>query len=235
MTNIYLSPSKQPANTYIVGNTNEKAQMEAVAGLVRQCLERDYECTAHMATLTLGVAKSERPAEAKNKNCGVYIALHSNAAGSAGKATTAAGAIGFYHPLSDTSKALAKAIADELDRVCPIPSNRSQNIASGMAPFDGQGYGEVRSPWQLGIVPTLIEINFHDNPRTAQYILDNHGKIAQAIADGTAKALGLLPRQASAAPAAAEVRVLCGGEEDARNVAQAMTLLGYESQVCQNV
>ncbi|MCL2818064.1 MAG: hypothetical protein FWD39_06750 [Clostridiales bacterium] len=50
-----------------------------------------------------------------------------------------------------------------------------------MTQFNGSGYGEIRSPMQRGVIPVLIEVNFHDNPLTARYIIDNKDQIAVAI------------------------------------------------------
>jgi N-acetylmuramoyl-L-alanine amidase len=50
-----------------------------------------------------------------------------------------------------------------------------------MNAFGGQGYGEIRSPFQHGgMTPVLAETNFHDNPETAQWILGNKDEIASA-------------------------------------------------------
>ena len=117
MFRIYLSPSNQPANKYCVGNTNEKAEMEAVA---------------------------------------------------------------FYHPDSLNGKKLAIEAVKELSLICPIKSNRSVSVESGMKAFNGIGYGEIRNPSKLGLLSVLVETDFHDNPRTAQWIIDNKDAIARA-------------------------------------------------------
>ena len=176
---IYLSPSNQPNNRYAVGNTTEKIEMEAVAARVKTILDRDYTCETVMATLSMGIGSNERPLEAKNKGCGYYIAIHSNAAGSS--PSNATGAVAFFHPDSAKSRALATSAVNELNAVCPIKSNRASHVASGMTQFNGSGYGEIRSPMQRGVVPVLIEVNFHDNPVTARYIIDNKDQIAAAI------------------------------------------------------
>ena len=88
---LYLSPSNQPGNKYVVGNTNEKTEMESVAAKVKAILDRDYICETVMATLSMGIGDNERPQEAKNKGCEFYIAIHSNAAGTT--PSTATGAV----------------------------------------------------------------------------------------------------------------------------------------------
>jgi N-acetylmuramoyl-L-alanine amidase len=78
---IYLSPSNQPANIYCVGGTNEKVQMEALAGKIKAILDSEYDCETVMATLSLGIGSDGRPKEAKDKGCEIYLAIHSNAGG----------------------------------------------------------------------------------------------------------------------------------------------------------
>lgn len=117
---IYLSPSNQPHNTYTGANTTEKAEMEGVAHRVKALLESNYVVEVVMATLSMGINKSERPTECKNKGCDFYFAIHSNAGGG-GKAT---GAVGFYHPNGKNAKAFATALVNELDAIAPVKSNR---------------------------------------------------------------------------------------------------------------
>ena len=192
---LYLSPSNQPGNKYVVGNTNEKAEMEAIAAKVKAILDRDYICETVMATLSMGIGDNERPQEAKNKGCEFYIAIHSNAAGTS--PSTATGAVAFFHPNSAKSKALAAAAVKELNAVCPIKSNRASPVASGMTQFNGAGYGEIRSPMQKGVQPVLIEVDFHDNPTTAQWIINSKDMIAGALVKAITATLGIAKKGGS--------------------------------------
>jgi len=194
---IYLSPSNQPANKYVVGNTNEKVQMEAVAARVKVVLDRDYNCESIMATLSMGIGAGERPQEAKTKSCDFYLAIHSNATGGT-PPCTATGAIGFYHPDSAKAKTLMTAMVNELNAICPVKSNRAASVASGMTQFNGAGYGEIRSPMQKGVPSALIEVNFHDNPSTAQWIIDNKDAIAAAIVKSIVSTFGITKKSGTA-------------------------------------
>ena len=190
MIKIYLSPSNQPSNRYCVGNTTEKAQMEAVAHKIKGILDAGYDCQTVMATLSMGIGYNERPKEAKNKGCSVYLAIHSNAGG-AGKAS---GAVAFYHPSQSKGKALASAIVKELGAICPVKSNRATSVASGMNAFNGQGYGEIRSPYQHGLTAVLAETDFHDNPATARWIIDHKDAIAAAYVRALVSTFGIAPK-----------------------------------------
>ncbi len=186
---IYISPSNQPNNGYVTGNTNEKEQMEKVAKQVVTML-KSYSCTPILANLNLTIKKLERPKEAKDKGADFYLAIHSNAAGSK-PPCGAAGAVALYHPKSDKAKTLAANLVKNLNAICPIKSNRSASVIDGMKAFNGAGYGEIRSPMEYGIPSVLVETNFHDNPSTAKWIIENTQKIAQAIVSALADTFGL--------------------------------------------
>lgn len=184
---IYLSPSKQPFNRYVVGNTNEEAEMESVARMMKAILDEEFECEATLATLTMAIGAEGRVKEARNMNCEVYLALHSNAGGK-GKAS---GAVAFYHQSRTESRTLAENIVQELNSICPIPTNRSRDVTDGMDAFDGKGYGEIRVPEQFGMIPVLAETNFHDNPATAQWIISSKHAIARAYVNALVRTFAL--------------------------------------------
>lgn len=189
---LYESPANQPGNKYCVGNTTEKIQMEAIVSKADAILDAEYICETVMATLSMGIDLDERPTEAKNKGCNHYLAIHSNATDK--PVDTVTGAKAFYHPNSVISKDLATNLVRELNAICPIPNTITKQIASGMTQYKGQGYGEIRSPMQLGVPSTLIEINFHNNPIAAQWIIDNHDIIARAIVKALATTFNLVKK-----------------------------------------
>jgi len=187
ITKIYLSPSNQPTNLYAVGDTTEKIEMEDLAARIYQILSDDYVCEVVMATIPLNIWLEGRPLEANEENCDVYLAIHSNA----GTTHVATGAVGFYHPLNSTGKILATNIIEELNNINPIKSNRHEQVSSGMKPFDGYGLAEVRDPSIYGLIAVLIETDFHDNPVTASWIINNKDIIANAYVDGIVKTFAL--------------------------------------------
>ena len=192
---LYLSPSNQPANRYAVGNTTEKEQMEALSKLVQDKLNV-YDVETIMASLNLSIAKSERPTEAKKKGADFYFAIHSNAGGGG----TARGAVAFYHPESAISKTLADNLIVELNKITPHGENRNSQVVNGMTAINGKSMGEIRSPMELGIPSLLLEVDFHDNPVTARYIIDNKNVIADAIVRAVVKTFGLKVKNTTPAP-----------------------------------
>ncbi len=188
---IYISPSNQPHNRYAYGDTNEKEQMEILAGYIKRILDHEYLCTTRIATTSLSINPEGRPREAKSLNSDVYLALHSNAGGRG----QASGAMAFYYPGDTKSKLLAENIVRELNEICPIRSNRSSPVLSGMAPFNGQGLAEVRNPVTYGMITVLAETDFHDNPQTAEWIVKNHESIARAYVAALVKSFDIKPKQ----------------------------------------
>ena len=182
---VYLSPSKQPHNIYATGNTNEEKEMVEVSRLLKLILEKDYGIDTVLADLSLDIGRNGRPKEAKDKGCSIYLAIHSNAGG-AGKAK---GAVALFHPGSKDSKSLGKILVEELNGICPYGSNRSEPLVDGMKAFQGKGFGEIRTPYEYGITPVLMETNFHDHVDIAKWMTGNKEAIAKSYGRALAKFL----------------------------------------------
>jgi N-acetylmuramoyl-L-alanine amidase len=181
---IYLSPSKQPYNKYVYGNTNEQEQMEQLAVYVKQTLENYKDVEVKIATSSKIL--QDRVPEALSWGADLYIALHSNAG-----ASTAKGAVAFYHQDSKQSKHIADYIVEKLNSITPHGSNRWKQVYNGVWNAEGFNLFEVRKPFEYDITPVLIEVDFHDNPVTAKYIVENKPTIGRAIAEGIAWANNL--------------------------------------------
>lgn len=190
---IYLSPSNQIANRYSIGGTNEKVEMEEVAKRIKTILDAEYVCETFIAMPCLSISRSDRPMDAKNKGCSVYLAIHSNA----GSGANASGAEAFYHPKSELGKLLATKIVEELGAICPVKSTRKTPLLSGMVPFFGKGFAEIREPHSLGMVAVLAETNFHDNSDMAEWIINNKTKIAQSYVNAIIKTFGISEKKTS--------------------------------------
>ncbi len=171
---IYLSPSKQPHNLYTGIRTNEQEQMEQLAVYVQEGLESYKGIQVKIATSSK--ALQDRAIEAKEWGADLYIALHSNAG-----SVTARGAVCFYHQDSKQSKHIAEYIINRLNTVTPHGSNRYKQLFKGVLNVEGFNLFEVRKPFEYGVVPVLIEVDFHDNPITAKYIVENKPTIGRAI------------------------------------------------------
>lgn len=126
---------------------------------------------------------SGRPEDAKNNGCDIYLAIHTNAYKYNVETT---GCVCYFNPNSEKSKKYAEKIAKKLDEICPIKSNRYKNVIDGINETQypkGVGFGEIRIPYEYGMIPVLIEINFHTYKPTAEYMINNIDNIANAISN----------------------------------------------------
>lgn len=173
MKKIYLSPSNQTGNKFVTGNTNEGAVWYDIATrLVKLLGEYDCEVKLSKPSQTLGV----RCDEAKAWGADIYVAMHSNAAGTANKG--AHGVEVYYDPNKGAkTKALAQAILDELKTMFT-----SRGLKTSTTLID------CKRP----VMPSCIgECGFHDNKADALLILNNRDKIAQLYRNAIVKYLGL--------------------------------------------
>lgn len=180
---IYLSPANHP-KPYALQGYNEKQQMEKLSALLAERLE-EYEGVevVHTTIYNRDQSYTGRPEEALSKGCDLYVALHSNAGG--GK-----GACVFYHPSMSLSKTVALSVVKELNRICPIKSNRAVQPAIYAWSRQCFNFGELRVPAAYGIPPVLIEHEFHDTVEGAGWIVSSLEAIAEADASSIAGALG---------------------------------------------
>ncbi len=180
---IYISPANHYKSYVIKGHT-EKQEMEKLAPLLVKELESYEGITAVMTTVyDEDEQYTGRPEEAWARDCDIYVALHTNTG--MGK-----GACLFYHPAYELSKKLALELVKELNEVCPIKSNRATQPAIYSWSYEEWNFGELRVPARLGMVPVIIEHEFHDTEEGASWIINNLPEIAAADAAAIARTLG---------------------------------------------
>src|SRR5690554_5969286 len=219
---IYLSPSRQPHNLYTGIKTNEQEQMEHLAVYVKVALENYKDVQVKIATSSKTI--QERAIESKEWKADLYIALHSNAG-----SPTAKGAVCFYHQDSKQSKNIAEYIIEKLNSITPHGSNRWKQVYKGVKNVEGFNLFEVREPFKNGLVPVLIEVDFHDNPTTAKYIVENKPTIGRAIAEGIAWANNLELKEPE--PVKTFYRVQVGAfiyESNAKKLQEELIRMGYK-------
>lgn len=162
---IYLSPSTQQSNPYVIGGTEEQ-YMNLLADRMVPYLNasgiRFTRNTPDMTAVT-SIAAS---------NAGRYdlhLALHSNAAPE-GRYGSVRGCIVFYFPGSPRGKRAAEIFANNLRTIYPIPSLvRAEPTTS---------IGEVR---RVKAPSVFLELAYHDNPEDALWITNNLDEIAKNL------------------------------------------------------
>lgn len=179
---VYLSPSDQRRNTYAVGDTTEAIQCGRIAEACKAALERSgvEVMVGQYDTMANRVAASNR------FKANLHVPIHSNAAN--GKATgthlfcysNTKDAKGNY--IIDKNSAGYKACKAVLDVLGPVTPGAPDVIRAYPALY------EVKYP----VAPTVyIEVDFHDVPRIAQWIIANTTVIGETIAKGLCAALGV--------------------------------------------
>lgn len=169
MPNIYLSPSTQEYNEYVIGG-NEEYYMNRIAdAMIPYLRSNGIRFTRNTPQMTA----ASSIAQSNEGSYDLHVALHSNAAPEA-IAGTRRGSEVYYYPASVWGKKAAQIMADNLKEIYPLPSLVKIVPSTTL--------GEVRLTKAPAI---LIEYAYHDNPEDAQWIAENINTIART----TVKAL----------------------------------------------
>ena len=168
---VYLSPSDQRRNTYAVGSTTEDVQCGRIAAACKAALERSgvEVMVGQYDTMANRVAASNR------FKADLHVPIHTNAAN--GKAT---GTHIFCYD-ADRNSAGYKACRAVLDVLGPLTPGAPDVVRAYPALY------EVKHP----AAPTVyIEVDFHDVPAVAAWIIASTTVIGEAIAKGLCEYLG---------------------------------------------
>lgn len=167
---VYLSPSDQRRNTYAVGDTTEAIQCGRIAEACKAALERSgvEVMLGQYDTMQNRVAASNR------FGADLHVPIHSNACN--GKAS---GTHLFCYS-GDRNSAGYKACQAVLDVLGPVTPGAPDVIRAYPALY------EVKRP---AATTVYIEVDFHDVPGVAQWIIDNTTLIGETIAKGLCNAL----------------------------------------------
>lgn len=161
---IYLSPSDQWANTYAAGDTCEAAQCRRISTACDRLL------TAAGCEVINGLegSMSQRIAASNAWTADLHVAIHSNASPQANVTGTRI----FHYPDSAAGDMAARAIFSELAPVCPGSSDKISSVSK---------LAELR---QTTAPAVYCEVEFHDVPAMAEWIVGHTTEIGEAIARG---------------------------------------------------
>ena len=167
MPRIYLSPSLQEWNPYVIGGT-EEGYMNLVADAMEPYLiSNGIAFTRNRPEQTL----SQVIDQSNESYYDLHLALHSNAAG-AGNEGTVRGTDVYYYTPSSEGKRAADFIVDTMKGIYPLP-DRVRAVATA-------SLAEVR---RTNAPSVLVEIAYHDNVEDAEWIRDNIDGIARALVE----------------------------------------------------
>lgn len=168
MPTIYLSPSLQPYNLYVGGETNEQAEMNRIADAMEPYL-RTNDITFSRNTVGTSLGQAIRESNAGDYD--LHLALHSNAAPESlsGKIR---GTDVYYYEGSAQGKRAAEIIAENFKKIYPDPSKVRAVPTTQLVEVT-----KTNAP------AVLMEIAYHDNTEDADWILANTDKIAENIVE----------------------------------------------------
>ena len=176
MAKVFLSPSNQYDNRYAYGNTTEGEQCGKIAEACKVALER----SGVDVMLMHGESMQTKCAESNKFDADLHVPIHTNAFNG-----TVSGTRMFCFNDSGNGMRACKAI---FNRLAPITPGTSENIR-----VDASLY-EVRVP----AAPTAyVEVDFHDVPEVAKWIIGNTELIGETIAHGICDYLGVAFKEAS--------------------------------------
>lgn len=175
MALVYLSPSTQEFNPYIIGG-NEELYMNLVADQ----MEPYFRACGITFTRNSRDMTAEQIIQASNQGSyDLHLALHSNASPDAISGTLQGSDV-YFDPRSPRGRRAAELIAEGLREIYPRPE-----LVTALPTTEiGEVY-KVRAP------SVLIEFAYHDNVEDATWIQQNTGLIARSVSQSVAEYFGL--------------------------------------------
>ncbi|MBE6916178.1 MAG: peptidoglycan hydrolase [Ruminococcaceae bacterium] len=165
MPTIYLSPSTQEFNPYIIGGTEEEYMNLIADAMIPYLRASGIEYVRNTPDMT--AASSIAASNAGNYD--LHLALHSNAAPPA-RSGEIRGTDVYFYPTSADGRRAAEIIANNLKYIYPNPED--------VRAISTTTIGEVsrtRAP------AVLIEFAYHDNLQDANWIRNNINDIARNV------------------------------------------------------
>ena len=200
---IYLSPSNQDGNMYAYGNTTECEQCNRIADAAKNALER---CGFEVKKAPKGQEMKTSISESNKWGADLHIPIHTNATTNSGTGT-AVGTVVFVYNTAAANMALAEPIYSAVQDVTP----------------GGTDYGVRENPElaelnSTSAVAVYIEVDFHDNPTVAKWLVENTAAVGEAIAKGVCEGYGVTYKDPEKpAPADVFYRVQVGAYNDRKN------------------
>lgn len=201
MAKIFLSPSNQANNIYAYGGANESEQCLKIATACEEALKRCGFETMLMHKESM----AERCKKADAWGANLYVPIHTNAYN--GKV---GGTRLFYYSKNGEEYKACKAVFDVL---APFTPGTSENYRQNTSLY------EVRVPK----APTVyIEVDFHDVPEIAKWIIANTKQIGEKICEGICNHYGVKYVVDSTAELEAEIENLTKENENLKKENEAL-------------
>jgi len=165
MPRIYLSPSTQEGNMYVIGGSEEYYMNLIADAMVPYLNSSGIQFTRNSPGMTAAGAI----AQSNQGSYDLHLALHSNAAPE-GQYGQVRGVDVYYSPISTRGRTAAQIFARNLKSIYPIPSLvRAVSTTS---------IGEVT---QTRAPAVFLELGYHDNVDDATWVDNNIERIARNL------------------------------------------------------
>ena len=207
---IYLSPSNQDGNMYAYGNTNEMEQCNRIADAAKTALER---CGFTVKKAAKGQNMRVSINESNAWGADLHIPIHTNAMTNDGTGT-AGGTIVFVYSTDNPNMALATPVYNAVQAVTP-----------GTTDYGVRAYPDLAELNGTNCIAVYIEVDFHDNPPIAKWLIENPQTVGEAIAKGVCSGYGVEYVSPSPSPDKKDVfyRVQVGAYSDKANAERFLT------------
>ncbi len=217
MPKVYLAPSNQVENRYAYGNTTEAVQCGKIAEACKAALERSG------VTVQVGhmIHMSEKIAQSNAFGADLHVPIHTNAFNG-----TVTGTRMFCFSSGGEGMKACKAI---FDRLAPITPGTGESIQ--VNDYDEIVYTNAPAAY--------VECEFHDNAKTAKWIVEHTTDIGEAIAQGICDYFGVTfkeKEQPAPAKSVDEVarEVIRGEWGNGSDRRQRLEAAGYDYDAVQN-
>ncbi|MDE6707308.1 MAG: N-acetylmuramoyl-L-alanine amidase [Oscillospiraceae bacterium] len=187
---VFLSPSTQEDNVYACDNTiTEENAMWQIARRVQALLETDgyqvYICGEDDTVMS-------KVQQGNALKCGAYVAIHSNSSGESGDGQ---GTEIFYNTNIPGSQALAEYIYNRVANLTPTEDRGVKD----------QTQRDLYEIERNENACCLLEVEFHDDMTTSQWILNHVEEIAVCIKDGIIDYLKMKAYSTPVTPSESEI------------------------------
>ncbi len=175
MPKIYLSPSTQQANLYATSGSEEYHMNKLADAMEPYLYANGISFMRNTPDMTAGSVIDQ----ANRHDYDLHVALHSNAS-SESKYGQNSGTDIYYFPGSAKGKRAADIMVEQFKKIYPYTDKVRALPTTKLGEVD-----RVRAP------SVFIEVAYHDNPKDAQWIVQNNEKIARAIVMGLSQYFGI--------------------------------------------
>lgn len=171
---IYLSPSNLYKNLYAYGNTNECDQCNRIADAAKTALERCNFAVKKAPRLQDMYVSIK---ESNEWGADLHMPIHTNGVGPAGKTP---GTMCMVYNKSAENLKYARPIYEAVQAVSPGTTDYGVIERPELAELNGTNMTAV-----------YTEVDFHDDPSIAKWIIESPDVIGEALAKGVCKAYGV--------------------------------------------